>query len=86
MTHYFDKGVFTASTWHGLEQIGVMSTAEDMIEHGDQRPERLMEEFDAQAALDALEGAILAIKGGDGTAATGLAAEAFARLASFHKT
>jgi hypothetical protein len=35
MPAMFDKGVFTTSTWHGLEEIGTMSTGDDMIEHAE---------------------------------------------------
>lgn len=35
MTHAWHTGVLTTSSWHGLEEIGVMGTAEDMIAHGE---------------------------------------------------
>ena len=35
MPAYFDKGVFTASTWHGMEEISEMTTAAELIEHGE---------------------------------------------------
>lgn len=35
MTHMWDRGVLTASSWHGLEEVGVMLDAEDMIAAGE---------------------------------------------------
>uniref|UniRef100_A0A6H1ZBZ9 DUF932 domain-containing protein n=1 Tax=viral metagenome TaxID=1070528 RepID=A0A6H1ZBZ9_9ZZZZ len=35
MAHQWDRGVLNASSWHELEEIGTMATAEDMIRHGD---------------------------------------------------
>lgn len=33
MSHQWDRGVLTSSSWHGLEDIGVMVSAQDMLEH-----------------------------------------------------
>lgn len=35
MTANFTAGVLTTSSWHGLETIGTMTTANDMIRHGE---------------------------------------------------
>lgn len=35
MTANFTKGVLVDSSWHRLEELGVMSTAAEMIEHGE---------------------------------------------------
>lgn len=35
MAHMWDRGVLTASSWHGLEEVGVMLDAEDMIAAGE---------------------------------------------------
>ncbi len=35
MAHQWHSGVLTASSWHGLEEIGVMTSADDMIRHGE---------------------------------------------------
>lgn len=35
MAHEWHRGVLTASSWHGLEDIGVMTTAEDQIALGE---------------------------------------------------
>lgn len=35
MAHYFEAGVFTSSTWHGMEEIHEMTTALELIEHGE---------------------------------------------------
>lgn len=35
MAHEWHRGVLTASSWHGLEEVGVMSTADDIIAHGE---------------------------------------------------
>ena len=34
MAHEWHSGVLTSSSWHGLEDIGIMSSADDMIAHG----------------------------------------------------
>ena len=35
MSHEWDRGVLNASSWHGLEEIGVMASAEDIIDAGE---------------------------------------------------
>ena len=35
MAHQWHSGVLTSSSWHGLEEIGVMPDAESMIAHGE---------------------------------------------------
>lgn len=35
MAHEWDRGVLTASSWHGLEEIGVMADDTAMIAHGE---------------------------------------------------
>jgi len=35
MAHCFDRGVLNKSSWHGMEEVGVFSDAESMIEHGE---------------------------------------------------
>lgn len=35
MSHEWHRGVLTASSWHGLEEVGVMATDDDMIAHGE---------------------------------------------------
>lgn len=34
MAHMWDRGVLSASSWHGLEEIGVFTDARSMVEHG----------------------------------------------------
>ena len=35
MAHEWHRGVLTASSWHGLEEVGVMTSDADMIAHGE---------------------------------------------------
>lgn len=35
MAHQWHKGVLTASSWHGLEEIGTMASADEQIAHGE---------------------------------------------------
>jgi hypothetical protein len=35
MAHQWHSGVLASSSWHGLEEIGVMASADDMIRHGE---------------------------------------------------
>lgn len=35
MAHQWDRGVLDASSWHGLEEIGVFTDAESLIHHGE---------------------------------------------------
>lgn len=35
MSSMWDRGVLNASSWHGLEEIGAMADADDMIQHGE---------------------------------------------------
>jgi Domain of unknown function (DUF932) len=35
MAHEWHRGVLAASSWHGLEKIGVMATSDDLIRHGE---------------------------------------------------
>jgi hypothetical protein len=36
MAHEWHRGVLDTSSWHGLEEVGKMATAEDLIAHGEQ--------------------------------------------------
>jgi hypothetical protein len=35
MAHMWDRGVLNASSWHGLEEVGVFGNAQSMIDHGE---------------------------------------------------
>jgi hypothetical protein len=35
MSHMWDRGVLDSSSWHGLEEVGVFTDAESMIDHGE---------------------------------------------------
>lgn len=35
MAHEWDRGVLDSSSWHRLEEVGVMTTATDQIDHGE---------------------------------------------------
>ncbi len=36
MAHMWDRGVLDASSWHGLEEVGVFTDADSLIQHGEQ--------------------------------------------------
>lgn len=36
MAHEWDRGTLTTSSWHGLEDVGKMSTAKDMVDKGEE--------------------------------------------------
>ena len=35
MAHMWDRGVLNASSWHGLEEVGLFTDAESLIQHGE---------------------------------------------------